>query len=194
MNEVSMKTISESIPQRLFGCLLMVLALLFAGCSSPQQQGPFEMEDISMEQLSQKMDAKETFTLLVERDNCPFCVAMNSYIEETKADHPGIHVYRLDTTGYELYRENEGDMTLISSTEDGQAFLARFPFFLYTPAIYKIQEGRPVEAGIGYDEARHSVSLWNTTSTIDWNAARPVDLWEFLGGAPGSFEVAQPAE
>lgn len=165
----------------LAGCLAVL-----AGCSAPASQKPFEISDISMDELSQKMDEGESFTLLVERDSCNFCQSMNVYLEKTKDEHPGIQVYRLNTTDYELYRENEGDMTLVSSTPEGQAFLARFPFFLYTPAIYKIQDGRPVEAGIGYDEARQSVSVWNTDSTIDWTAARPVDLWDFLAEAPGS--------
>lgn len=181
----------------LLALALMLLLSLF-GCSTPMSSQPFAIEDITMEQLEKKMDDKETFTLLVERDECNFCNAMNAYMDETKDEHPGIHLYKLNTTAFELYRENEGDMTLISSTEEGQAFLARFPYFLYTPAIYKIKDGKPVDAGIGYDESRHTVSNWNVDSTIDWNAAKPVDLWSFLSepakAAPAAASSASSAK
>lgn len=161
-------------------CLMLSVLTLFAGCSNKQQASSYTQTDITMEQLAEKMDAGETFTLLVERDGCDFCEAMNAYIEETKADHPGTAVYRLDTSDFELYREQEGDMTLISETDQGKAFLERFPYFLYTPAIYHIVNGTPEDAGLGYDESNHTVSVWDTGSTIDWNASKPVDVWEFL--------------
>lgn len=166
--------------KRLTKTLLAVcFALMLTACTGSQRE-PFEMKEITMDELAKKMDDGETFTLLVERDNCPFCQAMNEYMEETKGEHPGITVYRLDTTDYELFREQEGDMTLISTTEQGQAFLARFPYFLYTPAFYKIVDGQPVEAGIGYDESRQAVSLWGVDSTIDWNQSKPIGVWDFL--------------
>lgn len=170
-----------------FFCVFAALLFLSTsyGCS---QQTPFTMSDINMDQLASMMDNKETFTLLVERDNCEFCQAMNEYIEQTKAEHPGVAVYHLNTTDFELYREQEGDMTLISETDQGKAFLERFPYFLYTPAIYKIEEGVPVNAAFGYDEARHTVSQWAPDSTIDWNTSKPVDVWEFLSAA------SQPSE
>lgn len=163
---------------------LMMAAFMvigMAGCSEKKTMEPLEIHDLDMAELEAKMNDKETFTLLVERDNCNFCQAMNTYIEQTREEHPGdYNVYRLNTTDYQLYRENEGDMTLISSTEDGQKLLTLFPYFLYTPAIYKIEEGKPVDCGIGYDESRHTVSTWGVDSTIDWNQARQVDLWEYL--------------
>lgn len=161
-------------------CLMMTVLMFFAGCSGQPKGSAYTQTDITMDQLAEKMDAGETFTLLVEREGCDFCEAMNAYIEETKVDHPGITVYRLDTTDFELYREQEGDMTLISETDQGKAFLERFPYFLYTPAIYHIVNGTPEDAGLGYDESNHTVSLWDTKSTIDWNASKPVDVWEFL--------------
>ncbi len=157
------------------------LTLTFAACAG-EQRAPFEIRDITMDEVAQKMDGGETFTLLVERDNCPFCAALNEYMEETKDEHPGITVYRLDTTDFELFREQEGDMTLISTTDQGQAFLSRFPYFLYTPAIYRIQDGKPIDVGVGYDESRQAVSLWNVDTTIDWNQSKPIGVWEFLEG------------
>lgn len=180
-----------------FLAVFMVAGLVLAatGCSSQaNNMGPLEMKEIDMDQLGKMMDDKETFTLVVERDECTFCKAMNEYLEQTKSEHPGVYnVYKLNTTNFELFRENEGDMTLISSTEQGKEFLARFPYFLYTPAIYKIEEGKPVDAGIGYDESRHTVSNWTVDSTIDWNQAKPVDVWTFLGSSNASAASSESA-
>lgn len=180
-----------------FLAVFMVAGLVLAatGCSSQaNNMGPLEMKEIDMDQLGKMMDDKETFTLVVERDECTFCKAMNEYLEQTKSEHSGVYnVYKLNTTNFELFRENEGDMTLISSTEQGKEFLARFPYFLYTPAIYKIEEGKPVDAGIGYDESRHTVSNWTVDSTIDWNQAKPVDVWTFLGSSNASAASSESA-
>ena len=163
--------------------VLLGLMLFIAGCSS-ESVTPFEMEDITLEQLETMMDDKQSFFLLVERDACPFCSALNAYIDQTKGQYGDVHLYRLDSTDFELYRENEGDMTLISINSQGQTFLARFPYFLYTPAIYKIENGQPVSAGIGYDSNRHTISSWGVDSTINWNEAKPVELWTFLEAKP----------
>ncbi len=159
--------------------LLFGLMVFLAGCSQ-NATTPFEMEDISLSQLETMMNDKKTFFLLVERDSCPFCSALNLYLDQTKSQYGDVHLYRLDSTNFELYRENEGDMTLISTNEEGRAFLARFPYFLYTPVIYKIENGQPVSAGIGYDSNRHSVSSWGVDSPINWNEAKPVEVWTFL--------------
>lgn len=159
---------------------LVVLFLglfMIAGCSS---QKPFETKDVSMSEAAQMMDEGQTFVLLFERDNCPFCSAMNEYIEKTKKEHPGLTVWKVDATSFEMYRENEGDMTLISNTDDGKALLSRFPYYLYTPAIYLIKDGVPESVGVGFDESKGTVSVWDTNSTIQWDQSKPEDLWTFI--------------
>lgn len=161
-----------------FVCMLMA-CLFMAACSN---QPAYTQTDITMDQLEQKIADKESFVLLVERDNCPFCEAMNQYIQETKKDHPGVEVFRLDTTDFELYKQNKEDKTLVSESEDGKALLKLLPYFLYTPAIYQYENGVTNTAGIGYDQSNHTVSRWDTTSTIDFDTAEEVDVWTFLEG------------
>lgn len=158
--------------------------LVFAGCQSSQA---FQMKDITIDEVAKKMDDKESFALLVVREGCEFCEAMDKYIEKTKQEHPKMVLYRLDTTKMGLHREKEGDKTLVSDKEDGKKFLERFPYFLYTPAIYQIKDGKATGAGIGYDERNHTVSSWNVDSPIDWQQARPVDMWSYIS------EAAAPA-
>lgn len=173
----------KTISKKLISMIMVFSVLLsMAGCANTQNaKKELDIQEINMEQLQTKLADKETFTLMVERDNCPFCNSMNTYLEETKADHLGqYNVYRLNTTNYELYREAEGDMTLISSTEEGKQFLSVFPYFLYTPSIYKIKDGIPVDVGIGYDEENFTISNWGVDSTIDWAQAKPIDVWTYL--------------
>ncbi len=54
------------------------------------------------------------------------------------------------------------------------------PYFLYTPAIYRYENGKSDEAAIGYNVVTEEISLWNTTSTIDFDTAKTEGLWEFL--------------
>ena len=159
---------------------IVVCASLMCGCVAPAQAAPYKIVDVTMDKIDDMMEEKQTFTLLVEREGCNFCQAMNEYIEETKDEHNGIVVYHLDTSDFELYRENEGDMTLVSDTEEGNRLLEIFPFFLYTPAIYSFEEGKPVDGAFGYDETKHTVSTWNLNSTIDWTLAQNVPVWDVI--------------
>lgn len=159
--------------------LAACLISLLAACS--QNGGTYTEVPVTMSEVSEKMDNGESFVLLVEREECPFCEALKEYIESTKDDlKQDVTVYVLDSTNFELMREQEGDMTLVSETPDGQALLSRFPFFLYTPTAYEIKDGTPVEAALGFDQSNGTFSLWDVNSTIDWDSAQPVDVWEFL--------------
>lgn len=158
-----------------FACSLML-----CGCHSDNVAKPFVIEDISTETLLEKMEAKESFTVMIEREGCHFCQAMNEYLEETKNEHPGIQVYHIDTTDLGLYKETDDADTLVSDSKEGQEFLAEFPYFFYTPAVYRIEGGEPVDAGIGYDASHHTLENWTVDAPIDWNAAKPVDVWSFL--------------
>lgn len=171
-------------------CLLMAVSLL-AGCSSTKDdKDDFTIETISMSEAAKKMEDKETFVLMFERDNCPFCEKLNDYIAQTSEEHSGLKVYRVETTDFELYREHEGDKTLISDSEDGKKLLELFPYFLYTPAVYQIKDGVPVKMAAGFDEQRNTISTWDVDSTVDLNVAQPADVYEFFeeGQAPEELQ------
>ncbi len=179
--------------KKLLGMFLVcVLGLvMIGGCSS---QKPFEIRDITMSEAAKMMDEKQTFVLLFERDNCPFCSAMNEYIEKTKGEHPDLLVYRVDATSFELYRENEGDTTLISNSDDGKELLRRFPYYLYTPAIYLIKDGNPLSVGVGFDESKGTISVWDTGSTIQWDQSQPEDLYSFIAKGQASAAASENTE
>lgn len=154
-------------------------SLVLGACSNTSKK-PYTVIDVTMDELDTLLEEKKTFPLLVEREGCAFCAAMNSYIDQTKNEHDNITVYHLNTTEFKLFRKEEGAKTLVSDTEDGKRLLELFPYFLYTPAIYRIEDGKPVDGAFGYDETRHTVSLWNLDSTIDWDGAQNIPVWDYL--------------
>lgn len=167
----------KKIKKKLIVCLTAVF--LCMGLSACASNHTYKQIDITMDELEQKLEDQESFKLLIERDNCPFCEQLNEYIQETKADH-GVTVYRLDVTDFDFKRENEGDTTLVSENENGKKFLEEFPYFLYTPTIYTITDGVPEQAAIGYNGEEQSMSLWDVDSTIDWDKADTIGVWEYL--------------
>ncbi len=155
----------------LFGISL----LLMSACSKTN----FQEVEVSMQEVETMFENKESFQILVERDNCPFCESLNQYIEDTKQGH-ALTVYKLDTTDFEFSKRKQEDEVLQSGTEEGQKFLEKFPYFLYTPTIYTIQDGVVRSAAIGFNEENKTMSEWNVDSSIDWDKADEVDVWKYL--------------
>ena len=105
-----------------------ILCIGLVGCSSKE---PFEIKEITATKLQKKLDHKDSFVLIIERENCPYCESLQEY-------------------------------------------------FLYTPTLYVIENGKATHAGIGYSEDDHSISLWDVDSTIDFDLADTQEFWEFL--------------
>lgn len=157
-------------------CAFLLCFGLF-GCSS---KTPFEEKEITATQLKKKLDKKETFIVIVERDNCPYCEALQKYIKKTKDEHPNLVLYKIDSTDYGFTKESTDAKQLKSSTKDGKILLDMAPYFLYTPTLYVIQNGKAKHAGIGFNEEDHTISLWDVDSTIDFDRADTQEFWEFL--------------
>lgn len=154
-----------------------ILCLSLFGC---QQKTPFQEKSLTASQLQKKIDKKQSFIVIVERENCPYCEALNKYIKETKDEHPNLVLYKIDTTKYGFTKKDEDSKQLTSSTKEGKTFLNIVPYFYYTPTLYVIQKGKPKHAGIGYDEQTKSISLWDVDSPIDFDSADTQEFWEFL--------------
>lgn len=154
-----------------------VLCLSLVGCGA---KTPFEIKEISATKLQKKLDNKESFVVIIERENCPFCEALQEYIDKTKDEHPNLILYKIDSTDYGFSKVSSDSKQLKSSTEDGKIILDMAPYFLYTPTLYVIQNGKAKHAGIGYNENDNSISLWDVDSTIDFDNADTQEFWEFL--------------
>ena len=154
--------------KKFLSCLSLCCLVLLSGCSSPEA---FQEVEIDAKELQEKLDDKEDFVVIVEREGCSYCEAL---------EHAGLVLYKLDSTDFDLKREKEEDMTLVTTNEDGQILLKMAPYFLYTPSLYIVEDGKAIQAGIGYNDLTHEVSLWDVDSTIDFNQAEPQDFWSFV--------------
>lgn len=155
-------------------CLLVGLSLL--GC---QKSEPYQEIPITMDELKEKIENKETFNVMVIRENCDYCDALHTYIEETKDEHSNIILYTVDSTDFDFSKDEETGM-LNSATEDGQYLLSFAPYFLYTPTIYSFDQGEIITTGIGFNDYYKTVSIWDNYSTIDFSLAETVDFWDFI--------------
>lgn len=74
-----------------------ILCIGLVGCSSKE---PFEIKEITATKLQKKLDHKDSFVLIIERENCPYCESLQEYIKQTKDEHPNLVLYKIDSTDY----------------------------------------------------------------------------------------------
>ena len=156
----------------------LIVTMLISMCSCTKKE-PYQQIEICMDELKEKIENKESFKFMVIRDQCDFCQALKNYIDLTSQEHDGVILYTIDSTDFGFKREKEEDL-LTSDTEDGQALLNLCPYFLYTPSIYTVEEGKIVTSGIGFDDLSKSVSVWDLDSFVDFNEAQQVEFWDFI--------------
>ena len=70
--------------KKFLSCLSLCCLVLLSGCSS---QEAFQEVEIDAKELQEKLDDKEDFVVIVEREGCSYCEALDAYIEETKQEH-----------------------------------------------------------------------------------------------------------
>lgn len=155
-------------------CLIMMFSLFGCAKGKPYQEIP-----ITMDELKEKIENKETFNVMIIRDNCEFCDALHKYIDETKQEHYDIVLYTIDSTNFDFKKDEETGL-LKSNTEEGQYLLSFAPYFLYTPTIYCFEEGEVITTGIGFNDAYKTISIWDNNSTIDFSKAQTIDFWDFI--------------
>lgn len=160
--------------------ILCAFLLVISMCGCSEQKSEYVEKEISATQLQKKINNKKSFVFIVERENCEYCEALEKYIKQTKDEHPGLVLYKLDSTDFGFSKISEDSKQLKSDTEDGNILLNIAPYFLYTPSIYVIQNGKATHSAIGYDSSTNEVSLWDMDSTVDFDTADTQNFWEFL--------------
>lgn len=101
----------------------ILIILLFSGCSSSSK-----MKDLSYSKLIEKLDNKETFFFVVEKDGCPYCEKYIPEMEEVLEEY--------NITGYVI---NISDM----SESDSEKFDKQFDVD-GTPCTIFIAEGKEI--------------------------------------------------
>lgn len=109
-----------------------------------------------------------------------FCEAIEEYINQTEGEHPGITLYKLDSTDFGFTSKDDGSQTLDSSTDEGKAFLEIAPYFYYTPTMYVFKDGKITSSAVGFGDTNKTVSLGGLDAPIDFDTAETQDLWEFI--------------
>ena len=155
-----MKKISKMI-------LAFFVGISLVACSVPQDD--FKEVDITVAEIQEKIDNKEDFVMIVERDECSFCEAIEEYINQTEGEHPGMTLYKLDSTDFGF-----------TSTDEGKAFLEIAPYFYYTPTMYVFKDGKITSSAVGFSDTNKTVSLGGLDAPIDFDTAETQDLWEFI--------------
>lgn len=157
---------------------LMVFALIFTMSACTKE--PYEQISITASELQEKLDNKEDFVLLIERDGCAFCKKLNKYIKQTKEEHYNVTLYVLDITGYELEQDPNDETKFTSESEEGKILLNLAPYFRYTPALYVVKDGEATKEALGFDDDHKTVAMWDTDSAIDFETADADEFWDFV--------------
>ena len=165
-----MKKISKMI-------LAFFVGISLVACSVPQDD--FKEVDITVAEIQEKIDNKEDFVMIVERDECSFCEAIEEYINQTEGEHPGITLYKLDSTDFGFTSKDDGSQTLDSSTDEGKAFLEIAPYFYYTPTMYVFKDGKITSQLLDLVIQIKLLARW-LDAPIDFDTAETQDLWEFI--------------
>ena len=157
----------------------LVMTLLISGCSSPKT--PFEIKDITVQKMKEKMDKQESFLFVVVRENCPYCEQLEEYIEKSKQEHPELVIYRLDATDFELYKENDEATQLHAKAQQGIEFLDLAPFFFYTPTFYAVEDGVIRSSAVGFEPDTLVVNVWERLDqVVDFDKAEKEDVWDYI--------------
>ncbi len=105
--------------------------------------------EISSKEAMAKMDAKETFLLVLSKTTCPACQEYKPHLEEYLKEYPYVSVYyvELDT----------------SDSSDSDALIDRV-YLEYTPTTFLIISGDVLDAYVGSDDER----LVKMINSITW--------------------------
>lgn len=141
--------------------LSLFLALMLVSACQANKAVGFKQKEISYEKLTQKMEKKDSFIVMVGKDECPFCRELEAYLKKTKKTHQGTLYY------FDVHQAD-------------QMFLKWFPGYRYTPTIYVIKKGKPTISAQGFIKDKHQMLEWEVDSQVDFTLAKRVTVWDFL--------------
>lgn len=126
----------------LISTILIIISLsLFSGCSLIEKEvsDADYLNPVTLEQVVEKIDKKETFNFVLGNDSCPACAI---YKEELQKFHKE-EDYKFDYMTYGPDTDNEVFFKLITET------LGENPEMLSTPTTYFIVDGKIAAKEVG---------------------------------------------
>lgn len=133
-----------------FVCCLFLLS----GCSSEK------VKEITIPELIEKIDNKDTFVLIVSRNSCTHCQKLEEELDKTTKDHNTIiYNVKLDETSYD---------TLVSDVKKLEKYVSEPGT---TPHVYYMKDGKEVDSFEGFDEAQPN-QFWDFIAKYDLENAK----------------------
>lgn len=120
--------------------LLLVFTFVLVGCGA--NQNAIKQENITIAQIEEKIEKKETFAFVVASKTCSHCNALKAMLKEYKSDKT---IYIFETT--------------TASKEDIQKLLTRFPNIDSTPTTIFFENGVVKDTEVGYDKPSITAKL-----------------------------------
>ena len=123
-----------------FMCLLgCILTLTLTACSSSYErdENPGELINITVDEMQEKVDNKETFAIVFTKTTCDYCIKFHTMLSSYLLYH-NITLYEvvLDEAPQE---EQKGNLKQINKTFDLDS----------TPTLYYVEEGKVDDKIVG---------------------------------------------
>lgn len=113
--------------------LLLVIVVFFSVFfyfkedKSPYALAVSQLEQISKDEVSSKMDNHEDFIVYIGRENCPYCVEFSEQLSEINSQFEEV-LYYLDTENF---------------SEEDKEIMKRMTV-QFVPSIVKVEDGEPL--------------------------------------------------
>lgn len=119
----------------------------------------FNQKEVTYDNVQTMIENEDTFTLIVVKEDCSYCEALNNYIKKSKLTHPFHTVYVCKYEGYTNFPKQLGVIE-------------------YTPTIYKIKEGELIAASVGFSSKKGNVYIKDGYNSFE--NLKQMNFWKFL--------------
>lgn len=114
--------------------LLLIICILLCGC---QRSSSPEIKEISFNEFETLLENKQDFTLIIGRDDCPHCIELKDYINNTNLG--------ITCPVYLKYEISEKE-TILPQLEEYFGTIQIIPYYSL------IQKGKIIKTGQGFTD------------------------------------------
>ena len=117
--------------KKLIACVFLIMCVL-VGCGQSYNRDTREgkVVSITLEEMKNKINNKDTFIVGFTQEKCKYCIEFNELFEEYRKNH-NVVIYEVNLSKED--REPEDNLKIIHE---------HFPTFSTTPGIYYVKDGK----------------------------------------------------
>lgn len=115
---------------------------------------------VTYDQIQSMLENEQSFTLIVVKDDCSYCEALEKYTNISRIFHPFNTVYVCEYEGYINYPTELGTIS-------------------HTPTIYKIKHGKVQKQASGFNTDKNTVYIYDGIHALE--DQEQMDFWKFIG-------------